>query len=156
MPNPTDTSRKKIIRTRMITIWIKPPVPSESARKEDNRRMVRISSITAAPSRPYPTRLRRTFNSISVWAEMETLVAASVIPKKRACCWVRPIRSPKAKAMPSGKTTPRNPEKNEGRRFWFSPSRCSSSPAKNIKNRTPNSPSSKTTSWRWASVTKES
>ena len=44
----------------------------------------RTSSITAAPSMVVPSRERKTFSSMRVWAEMETEVAVRIVPTKMA------------------------------------------------------------------------
>jgi hypothetical protein len=76
--------RKRTIRPMTNAIDKMPLPPPIKARKDESSKMTRMSSKTAAPSNPNPTRERMTLSSINVWAEILTLVAPRVNPKKIA------------------------------------------------------------------------
>ena len=145
-PNKTDATRNRIIRTRIIRTSAVLPVPPCNARKTESKRMMRISSNTAAPSRLKPTRLRRAFSSIKVWAEILTLVAPNVNPRKSAEDCSKPKSNPVLHPNRTGTITPIKPASAATRMFWRISPRCSSNPARNINKSTPNSPSLATVS----------
>ncbi len=138
-PMRTDRIRKAIIFPKTIRIWMALP-PSATATNVESSRITKTSSKTAAPNNPKPTRLRSTFISIKVWAEILTLVAPNVSPRKMEFCNVRPYISPATAPNATGKMTPKIPPRADTLVFCFNSSRWSSRPARNIRIKTPNSP----------------
>ena len=110
-----------------------------------------MSSKTAAPSRVRPTRVRSTFSSIRVWAEMLTLVADRARPMKSASVWLRPNASAVPKPRIRGTTTPKVPERDAALPELSISARSSSRPASIIKSNTPISAISSITSPRCVS-----
>ena len=60
-------------------------LPKNRARNRDTPKTPKVSSMAAAPYKVVPTLLRKTFNSIKVWAEIPILVDARIKPMNSAC-----------------------------------------------------------------------
>ena len=125
-----------MISTQKTAAVPPPPSPARAIKRERSR-ITSTSSTTAAPSKATPTRLRNTFNSIRVWAEMLTLVAASTRPMKKPCCKSKPKGSAATIPRTTGATTPIIPASTAGRPARPIASRSTSSPAINMTYRTP-------------------
>ena len=115
-----------------------PPVARAKATTTDSRMMPITSSMTAAPRMVEPSRERSAFSSISVCAEMLTLVAVRIVPMKRP---VQKNGRPNAIAVsappPSGRITPPNAAQNATLPTRRISTRSVSSPAMNISRITP-------------------
>ena len=100
-------------------------------------RTVRISSTTAAPRIVAPFRPSRACSSFKTSTEIETEVAAKVMPKNRLLVMLKPQLRPKTNTTATGTMTPIMATNMPGLKYFFNKSRSLSKPARNIKIMTP-------------------
>jgi hypothetical protein len=96
-----------------------------------------MSSNTAAPNNPVPNLLRIIFNSINVWADMLTLVAARINPMKMEVCNFIEKSNPIPVPSINGNITPNVPAKPATLLERIKSEMCRSNPARNIRSKTP-------------------